>query len=136
MSTTIRARLALTLALTAATACAPAQLGLHRATAAPFATRDMISEAELAGVPSGTAYEAVRRLRPTFLSWTRSVTPYERRLVFVDGIQMGGLEALEAIPTMSIREIRLLTGIEAAGRYGTTNSAGALIVTTKLGPHR
>ena len=129
-------RIAMVVALTAAVACAPERVGLHRATAAPFATRDMIGEQELASIPAGTAFEAVQRLRPTFLTWTRAITPYERRLVFVDGIQMGGLEALESIPSNSIREIRLLNGIEAAGRYGTTNSAGALIITTKVGPWR
>jgi hypothetical protein len=96
----------------------------------------VIGEVELTNTIAVTAYEAIQRLRPTFLTWTRSVTPYENRRVFVDGLEMGGLETLHSIPVLSIHEIRLLSGIEAAGRYGTTNSAGALLITTKLGPRR
>ena len=139
MSAHARASIALAFCATlaAAGACgSPASLGLKRATAPAFPSRDVIGEAELTNASSATAYEAIQHLRPTFLTWTRSVTPYERRLVFVDGFEMGGLEALQTIPAISIHEIRLLSGIEAAGRYGTTNSAGALIITTKVGPRR
>ncbi len=139
MSAHARARIALALCatLTATVACASgAPLGFKRATAPAFPSRDVISEAELSNTIAATAYEAIQRLRPTFLSWTRSVTPYENRRVFVDGLEMGGLESLHSIPVLSIHEIRMLSGIEAAGRYGTTNSAGALVITTKLWSRR
>jgi hypothetical protein len=136
MSAQFRAPFLLSLALAASVACTPASVGLHRATAAPSPSRDIIGEAEIDRMHASTAYDLVQRLRPTFLTWTRSVTPYERRLVFVDGLQMGGLDVLETIPAVSVHEIRLLSGIEAAGHYGTTNSAGAILVTTRLGPRR
>jgi hypothetical protein len=113
-----RIALALSLALTATVACtSAAPLRLQRASTAPaFPSRNFIGEAELTGAYAGTAYEAIQRLRPTYLSWTRQVTPYERRLVFVDGIEMGGVEVM--------------------GRYGTANSAGVIVITTKLGARR
>ena len=137
MSANARARLALSAVMIVAAACsAGTPLGFKRATAAPFPSRDMIGETEITNAHASTAYDLVLRLRPTFLTWTRSVTPYERRLVFVDGMEMGGLESLQTIPALSVYEIRLLSGIDAAGRFGTSNSAGVLLVTTKLGPRR
>jgi hypothetical protein len=134
---TAPARLALALVIAASAACtASAPYGFHRATAAPFPSRDILGEAEIGGAHATTAYEAIMRLRPTYVTWQRMSTGNERRLVYVDGMLMGGLDILRSMPAADIREVRLVTA--ASGAYGLVpaNSGGALLITTKVGPGR
>jgi hypothetical protein len=136
MSTAL-ARLALATALMTAAACtASAPYGFHRATAAPFPSRELLGEAEIAGAHVTTAYEAVMRLRPTYVTWQRITTGNERRLVYVDGMLIGGLDVLRTMPAADIHEIRLLTSVSGAYGYPLNNSGGALLITTKVGPAR
>lgn len=133
MSTPL-ARLALCLSLAAAAACsASAPYGFHRATAAPLPSRDLLGEAEIRNANASTAYEAINRLRPSFIRWQRNVTGNERRLVYVDGTLMGGLEWLQTIPATDIHEVRLLTPLTGSGMYPLNNAGGAIMITTKYG---
>lgn len=88
------------------------------------------SDIERAG--AGTAHDAVARLRPTFLSWTRGST-HVARTVYVDGVPVGGVEQLRGIPASVVREIRLLNSFEATARLGTGHSSGAILISTKWG---
>jgi hypothetical protein len=136
MSTAL-ARLALAVAVTATAACAAnAPYGFHRATAAPFPSRELLSEAEIAGAHVTTAYEAIMRLRPTYVTWQRVATGNERRLVYVDGMLIGGLDVLQTMPAADIHEVRLLTTLSGAFGYPLNNSGGAILITTKVGPRR
>lgn len=134
MSTAL-ARLALAAALTASAGCS-APYGLHRATSAPFPSREVLGEAEIRGAHVTTAWEAVMRLRPTYVTWQRVSTGHERRLVYVDGMLMGGLDVLRTMPAADIHEVRLLTAVGGAYGYALNNSGGALLITTKVGPAR
>ena len=136
MSTAL-ARLALAVAITASAACSSsAPYGFHRATAAPFPSRDILGEAEIRGAHVTTAYEAIMRLRPTYVTWQRSSTGNERRLVYVDGMLMGGLDVLRTMPAGDIHEVRLLRAVNGGYAFPLNNSAGALLITTRLGPAR
>lgn len=136
MSTRL-ARLALCTVFAASAACtASAPYGFHRATAATYAPHDMLGEAEIANSTSGTAYEAIMRLRPTFITWQRNVTSNERRLVYVDGTLMGGVEWLQLMPATDIHEVRLVTPLTGSNIYPLNNSAGAIVITTKYGLRR
>jgi hypothetical protein len=136
MSTAL-ARLALTVAVAASAACsASAPYGFHRATAAPYPSRDILGEAEIRGAHVTTAYEAIMRLRPTYVTWQRITTGNERRLVFVDGMLMGGLDVLRTMPAGDIHEVRLITAVNGAYGYALANSGGALLITTRVGPVR
>ena len=133
MSTPL-ARLALCLTLSAAAACsASAPYGFHRATAAPLPSRELLGEAEIQNAHASTAYEAITRLRPNFIRWQRSATGFERRLVYVDGTLMGGLEWLQVIPAADIHEVRLLTPLTGSGMYPLNNAGGAIVITTRYG---
>lgn len=134
MSTSNRARIAMALMLTAAVACATSPRGLKGASGSPATPRNMLRAAEIQSVHVLTAYEAVQRLRPTFLTWTRAVTPSEQRVVIVDGVQVGGLDALRMIPADAIREVRLFTPMHDVGPYQLMSTAGAIVVTTRTGP--
>lgn len=136
MSTAL-ARLALAVTVAASAACsASAPYGFHRATAAPFPSRELLGEAEIQGAHVTTAWDAIMRLRPTYVTWQRTATGYERRLVYVDGMLMGGLDVLRTMPAADIHEVRLLTTVSGAYGYPLNNSGGALLITTKVGPAR
>jgi hypothetical protein len=135
MSRTL-ARLALTAAVTASAACSTVPPGFHQATAAPFPSRELLGENEIANAHALTAYEAIMRLRPTYLSWQRIATGNERRLVYVDGMLMGGLDVLRTMPAADIHEVRLLTTLSGAYGYPLNNSGGAILITTRVGPRR
>ena len=131
---TLLARLALCLALSAAGACtSSAPYGFHRATAAPFPSRDFLGEVEISNAHASTAYDAIDRLRPGFIRWQRTATASERRLVYVDGTLMGGVEWLQTMPATDLHEVRLLTPLTSSGRYPLNNAAGAIVITTKYG---
>jgi hypothetical protein len=133
MSTPL-ARLALSLTLAATAACGTtAPYGFHQATAAPFPSRDLLGEVEIQNAHVSTAYDAIFRLRPGFIRWQRTVTANERRLVYVDGTLMGGVEWLQSIPATDIHEVRLVTPLTNSGMYPLNNAGGAIVITTKYG---
>jgi hypothetical protein len=135
MSTPL-ARLALCAVLTTAACNVSAPYGFHPATAGPYPSRDLLGETEIANANAGTAYDAIMRLRPTFITWQRNATSHERRLVYVDGTLMGGIEWLQTLPAVDIHEVRLLTPITGSNMYPLNNSAGAIVITTKSGFRR
>lgn len=93
----------------------------------------MLNEAEITRAGARTAYEAIERLRPWYLSLTRTRGASGERAVYVDGMRLGGLDALRGIPSASVREIRTLDSREATMRFGTGHSAGAIVVLTRVG---
>jgi len=136
MSTAL-ARLALAAAVTAAAACtASAPYGFHRASGAPYPDRTVVGEAEITTAHVSTAYDAIARLRPSFISWRRGAPPTEPRLVYLDGMLLGGMEWLGMIPSTDIREIRLVTATAGNGFPPLSNPGGAIMITTKSGRPR
>ena len=136
MSTAL-ARLALVVALTATAACtAGAPYGFHRAEPVPFPDEYLVGEAEIMRSNASNAYDAIARLRPTFISWRRPAATPEPRLVYVDGMLLGGMEWLREIPATDIHEIRLVTTTVGSGFAPLANPGGAIMITTKLGPSR
>lgn len=96
---------------------------------------DRITFEELQDVLELSAFEAVRRLRP---SWLRARTAgfgapgRETASVYVDGLrQEQGLRALSVLDTADIREMQFLSAAEATTRFGTNNVGGAILVTTR-----
>ncbi len=119
--------------LVGATACTTAApYGFHRATAAPFPTRELLGEAEIANAHVADAYDAISHLRPTYLSFQRMSTGHERRLVYLDGLLIGDLEALHSVPAAHIHEIRLVTPVNGGYALPLNNSGGAILITTKV----
>ena len=93
----------------------------------------VLTEAEITRAGARTAYETIERLRPWYLSLTRTRGASGGRAVYVDGMRLGGLDALHGIPSASVREIRTLDAREATTRFGTGPSAGAIVVVTRVG---
>jgi hypothetical protein len=77
-------------------------------------------------------YEAVRR---TNLDWLAMRGNYEQGrsgvVVYVDGKMIGGKEALRRMQVSEVAEIRRLSAVEAAQRFGLDHAAGAILITSK-----
>jgi hypothetical protein len=115
-----------------AIACATvpqAQLGSRTPLRSPY----LLSASEISSVKVNSAYDAIQRLKPNFLAGMRG-QHFINRVVYLDGARLrGGLENLRLIEAASVRQIVFLSAIEAGGRYGPGNGAGALLVTTWAG---
>ena len=100
---------------------------------------NLIAAWEIAQVPGNIrdAYELVRLLRPRFFqiraigavgknpSWSQGPG------VIVNDVGQGGTESLRSVQIGAIREVRYLSGPDAANRYGVAYHAGAIVVITK-----
>ena len=104
-------------------------------TASPGASRNVLTEAELAASGFDTAYEAVERSRPEWLR-SRGATSLmhgtaEYVVVYVDHARFGEMSTLRNVRVTDIREIHYLTGPEATTRYGTGHAGGVIRVILK-----
>jgi len=121
--------------------CATAALliaGCASAGASGGGSHNVLTASEIARVGDVNLYEALNRLRPTFIR-DRSMTgtagtgvKTEPIRVYFDGLQMmEGVEHLKDIAAKNIEEIRLLDPQQANARFGGNNSGGALVITSK-----
>ena len=109
--------LAVTLVSISLTACASSGTGTSSSRSG---SRDKLTNAELVETNATSAYDAIVRLRPTWLrppglTMTGGVerTSYAQVLVYLDGTKMGGPEALRTIPSASVVSIEFLDPIKA-----------------------
>lgn len=82
-----------------------------------------------------TVYEAILRLRPDWLR-SRGGGFSERAVasVYVNGLRQDGLEALHYLASDDVEEMQFLHASAATIRFGTNNTGGAILVTTRSGP--
>lgn len=101
---------------------------------APARDLDVITMEELA-TQTGTARQAIQRLRPRFLRVRGPSTIHspeaDRIVVYVDNARMGSVEILDQIRSEDITEIRYLNSADATSRYGMGHSAGAIVITRR-----
>ena len=113
------------------TACAtvpPAQFGASAPPRSPYT----LTAEEISRVHVNSAYEAVQRLKPSFLLGLRGESV---RAVYLNGTRLlGGLENLRMIEAAMVQHIVFLNGIDATTQYGSGHSAGVLLVSTVPGP--
>jgi hypothetical protein len=107
--------------------CASGGGGASGAQPARRGSSNRIVADELATVPSLDAYQAIERLRPTWLR-QRSGTP---PVVVLDGNRQGGLEVLQSMRATEIQEMQYLDASDATTRFGTGFQGGAILVTSK-----
>jgi hypothetical protein len=96
----------------------------------------ILGEDDIARTDAPTAYQAIRQLRPEFLSVARARGTTDEPAVYVDGVRLGGVDVLHTLATTTIREIHRLTPPEATFRFGPGHSAGAIMVVMKSGRSR
>lgn len=117
--------------LVAATACArPPARSVN--TDGPRRARDVITAADLDRVSVVTAFDAIKQLRPEFLTFRRGGRP---PAVYVDYVRAGGIETLRDVPVAHVVTVRFLSAIDATTRFGTGNDGGAILILTGGRPH-
>ncbi|MEO5567143.1 MAG: TonB-dependent receptor plug domain-containing protein [Gemmatimonadaceae bacterium] len=90
---------------------------------------DVLTREEMETVPVDNVYDAVRRLRPTYL---RARTTASSRMayatVYVDGVRRGSPEVLRSMSPRSVAEVRYLTPAVATTRFGGNVPGGVIEV--------
>jgi hypothetical protein len=114
----------------AAAACSPARSAPP--VAAPGGDRYALTEAELQSAQDRNLYDAIQRLRPTFLRSRQvrsSSTPNPEPVhVFVDGTRAEGLETLKLFSPAIVREVHFYEPHQANVRFGTGHHGGLIEV--------
>ena len=95
---------------------------------------DVLSADEIVKSGATDAFQAIRMLRPSFLQ-TRGRTSILRTeeaepSVYIDDRPFGGPAALRDVPVVQIVDIRYFSPAQAQMRWGSGNSAGAILVRT------
>lgn len=93
----------------------------------PRRLRDVITVTDLQRVSAVTAFDAIKQLRPEFLTFRRGGRP---PAVYVDYIRVGGIETLREIPVTEVAEVRHLNSSDATTLFGTGNTDGAILILT------
>lgn len=104
-------------------------------TGARRTSSSVITAEELAGVPELNCYEAVQRLRPSWLR-TRgrvSMSTQQGVRLYVNGMSRGYVTELTSIRANAVEEMRYLSGPQATSRFGTDHTDGAILVTLRGG---
>ena len=94
---------------------------------------DVLTGAEIdsAGAGDGTAFDAINRLRPRFLSYhgvSGSRGGAGQLLISIDGGPLTDGGALRSMPARQLAEVRFLSASDAAQRFGTAASSGTVLV--------
>ena len=96
---------------------------------------NILLQAEIDSVGATDAYDAVRKLRPSFLSdrgrTSASGNSPTKPSVFVDGQHYGEISILRTIPASQVATIRLYRAWEAQQKFGARMVAGVIEVTTR-----
>jgi hypothetical protein len=96
----------------------------------------LITEEEVLASLATTAYELIRSLRPSFLSY-RGETSFDRRTsrpypnVYVDDQVFGTITILQSIPAADVSTVRLYRSSEAVTKFGTGNAGGVIAIVTR-----
>ena len=110
--------------LVATTACASRPRPPHAATSP---RRFGVATAEdLRWCAGLSIYECLERERPMFVRHRAGTVT-----VFLDGVLWGPVAGLRDIPAVEVREVRLLTRIEATTAHGSMSGGAALEVTLR-----
>lgn len=108
-------------------ACAARQGGVATS------NRNLVTREELAATNSRTVYEALERVRPSWLSSRGPATISNVKEsseavanVYIEGSRMGDVEYLKQVYVSDVHEIRFWTAGEAGARFGMGNPRGVI----------
>lgn len=91
---------------------------------------NLITRAEIDRGQWGDIYELVRNLRPRWVEprGTDSVLNPGEVQVYIDGVRLGGVDRLKAMPTSGIDHLEWVDGVTASGRWGFNHAHGVIAV--------
>ena len=93
-----------------------------RANSGSGGSPDLIGNWELQELSDYTAFDAIRRLRPAWLSRGNPT-------IHLNGVPLSSFDQLEEVSARDVREMRFLNGPDASTRYGTGYVNGAILIT-------
>lgn len=97
--------------------------------------QNMLSGEQLTATNARMVYEAVERLRPSWLTSRGPVSisdPTEARAnVYINGSPIGDLDYLRQVYVIDVEEIRFYPSGEAGARFGMGNPRGVIAITTR-----
>lgn len=107
--------------------CAPATSTSSRA------TRDVLTQAQLAATNSNNLYDAIAKLRPEWLG-SRGPTSVSNPApalasVFMDGTRLGTTEYLRGVPVIEVTEVKYWDAGRASARFGMGHPRGVIELT-------
>ncbi|MGH7459025.1 MAG: hypothetical protein ACREKN_08125 [Longimicrobiaceae bacterium] len=122
----VRKVLSLVVILPALSACAATGQTGSRSTSGD------ITAADIQLTNAVTAHDLIRRLRPQWLRprGLASINRSTPRMVYLDNLKVGGLDALRRISVSSVQRITFLDSREATQRFGTGHVNGAILIYT------
>ena len=121
-------------------------------------SRYVLVESDLRAAQADNLSDAILKLRPEFLrgeanqhgyygtpkdggagppvpagtaSMSGNSNPPPPVMIYRDNLRLGSVDDLRQIQPSMVREVRYLTGPQAVIRFGTNNSGGAIVITTK-----
>ena len=112
----------------AVVACTPAPF-----MASPGPSRDVLFAPEIVQARVLDTYQAVSQLRPEFLKLREPFLRASRTStlrVFLDEIDVGGVDALRTIPIDQVTAIRYISATDAQFRWGGEHPQGVILVST------
>jgi hypothetical protein len=121
------------------TACASSGAG-NTSTSPKPTSRDKVTKDEITGTPASTAYDLVYHLRPDWLrargtaSMVGGSEGSGAPLVYLDGVKMGGLDALKSISSREIQSMEWIPGAKAElvlSDVGSRAIVGAIALKTR-----
>lgn len=92
---------------------------------------NLITQEEIEYANVTNAYEAIQRLRPMMLRKRVAAEGLNTIQVYVDNAPLGGTDMLTTVQATKIKEIRYFSAVDATQRFGTGNSEGAILITTR-----
>lgn len=90
-------------------------------------TREQIAEPRFS-----SAYDVVRALRNTWLN-PRGAASIRSRVevqIYLDGIHLGGVDALKSVSTPAIQYMQYINGTDATTRWGIGHGRGVIFIGT------
>jgi hypothetical protein len=119
-------------------ACAlrPSRLELADPTLITAPSSDVLYARDLVASTAADVYEAVMQVRPEFfrlherLDHPLAPRGTETPRVYLNGLQIGGIDALRSIPLGNVTSVRYVSAGEAIFRWGSGGAGGAVLVTT------
>ena len=96
----------------------------------PFQAPILLTSDDLGTLQPTDLYESVRWFRPSFL---RGRSPTHEVVVYVDGLEVGGVASLHDIAASDVAYVAFLTPADATTRFGTGHPGGVLFVRTHRG---
>ena len=117
-------------------ACLSVSSGCFFHRAGPGSDTSAITEAEIDSVHATSAYDAVRKLRPLFLTVRGKMSvdpsqPAAQPNVYVDNMFFGDITTLRTIEASAIESIKFYSASEAQYTFGRGNMAGVISILTK-----